>query len=120
MNNRLANNIAELNESVKLYLQARLDLVKLLLLKKATNSLTFLFGSLVIILLSAIIVAFAGAAFVVWYGASYNNYLEGVLLITGFFLLVLVLFIVFRKKFLTSIFLSNLSEIIFDDDEDEN
>jgi len=117
MQDNLTKSMAGLNDSVKQYLQARLDLFKLLLLKKASKSMSFFFGSLIIILMSTVIVIFSGAAFTFWYGKTFNNYLEGVLIVIGFLLIVSVLFIVFRKRILTSVFLSGMSEILYEENE---
>lgn len=118
MSSKLKNSFSELNESVKQYLQVKTDLLKLLILKKATNFLGFIFGLVLIILLSTLIVAFAGAVFVIWYGLTFNNYLTGMLIFTGFLLIVLVIFLLIMKKMLTSFFLSNISVIIFEEDDD--
>ena len=117
MSDRITESITGLNDSVKDYIQARLDLYKLLLLKKTTQSMSFLFGMLIVILLCTLIILFAGAAFTFWYGNTYGNYLDGALMVMGFFVLISVFFIVFRKTFLTSVFLKNISEIIYEENE---
>ena len=117
MSDTLTDNISGLNDAVKEYAQARIDLVKLQLLKKASQTLSVLFGLLVFILLSTLILMFAGAAFVFWYGSTYNDYLAGVLIVIGFLLLFAVLFMALRKRIFTTVFLSNFSEILYDEDE---
>jgi hypothetical protein len=117
MSNKLKNNIAELNDSVKQYVQVKFDLFKLLLLKKTTTFVNYLLSYLVIILFSVIIITFLCAAFAVWYGQKFNNYVEGVLIATGILAILALLFIVFRKKIFTDTLLNNFSEILFDDDE---
>ncbi|QGY42299.1 hypothetical protein GM418_01085 [Maribellus comscasis] len=119
MSNKLTNNIAELNDSVKQYVQVKFDLFKLLLLKKTSTFVSYLLSYLVIILFSVIIIMFLGAAFAIWYGQKFNNYVEGVLIATGFLVLIAVLFIIFRKKILTNALLSNFSEVLFDDENQE-
>lgn len=119
MSDRITENITGLNDSVKDYLNARLDLLKLLLLKKSTQSLSLLFSLLIFILLVTIILIFAGAAFTFWYGETFNNYLDGALLAIGFFVVISVLLLVFRKRILTSVFLKNISEILYEENEIE-
>lgn len=119
MSDRITENITGLNDSVKDYISARLDLFKLLLLKKSTQSMSFLFSMLILILLATVILFFAGAAFALWYGETFNNYLDGALMVIGFFIVVAVLLIVFRKKILTSVFLKNISEILYEENEIE-
>ena len=119
MSNKLTNNIAELNDSVKQYVQVKFDLFKLLLLKKTSNFVGYLLGYLVIILFSVIIITFLGAAFAIWYGQQFNNYFEGVLISTAFLFILAVLFILFRKRIFTNTLLSNFSEVLFEEDEPE-
>ncbi len=118
MSNKLTNNIAELNDSVKQYVQVKFDLFKLLLLKKTSTFISYLLSYLVIILFSIIIIMFLGAAFAIWYGQKFNNYLEGVLIATGMLVFLAILFIIFRKRILTNALLNNFSEVLFDDDHD--
>lgn len=120
MSDKLTESVAGLNEAVKQYLQAKLDLVKLLLLKKTSKYMSVLFGMLIIILLTTLIVAFAGAVFTMWYGQMYNNYIEGALIVVGSLIVLLVLFLLFRKRILTSLFLSKFSTILFEDNEVDN
>lgn len=117
MSDKITDSISGLNDSVKDYIQVRIDLYKLLLLKKTTQSMSFLFGMLIAILMGTIILIFAGAAFTFWYGRTFNNYLNGVLIVIGFFLLATVLILIFRKKILTAVFLKNISEILYEEDE---
>lgn len=120
MNTKLSHHIAELTQSLKLYYQAKIDLGKLLLLKKASKALNVIFGLLVIILLSVIIMAFAGGAFIIWYGTNYNDYLEGTIIVIGFLIMLLLGFLLFKTRILTSVFLSTFSTILFDEDEDDD
>ncbi len=117
MSDRLTEGIAGLNEAVKDYVKTRVDLVKLLLLKKTSKYMSVLFGMLITILLSTLILAFAGVVFTFWYGQTYGDYLEGTLIVLGSLVVLLVLFLLFKKKLLTSIFLSRFSTILFEDDE---
>lgn len=120
MSDKLTESMSELNEAVKQYVQTRIDLVKLLFLKKISQYMNILFGMLVTILLSTLIVAFAGVIFTLWYGETFNNYIEGAFIVLGILVVFLVLFLVFRKKLLTSFLLSNFSEILFEDDETDH
>ena len=117
MGDKLTNHMAELSDAVKQYLQAKIDLVKLLLLRKVSKALTFVFDLMIIFLLAMLLVGFGGAAFAIWYGLTYGDYLTGVMIVTGFILLLLVVFLLVRKQLLASIFLSNISNILFEEDE---
>ncbi|MBN2636700.1 MAG: hypothetical protein JXR61_10555 [Prolixibacteraceae bacterium] len=117
MSNKITKNISELNDAVKQYLQAKLDLVKLRLLKKTANYMSTLFGMLISILILTLIIAFSGTAFTLWYGQTYSSYLDGALIMLGILILLLILFLIFRKKLLMSLFISKFSAILFEDDE---
>lgn len=119
MSDTLTNNFSKLNDAVKDYVKARIDLVKLQVLKKASQSLSFLFSLLVFILLATLFLMFSGAAFVLWYGNTYNDYLTGVLIASGIIVLLAVLFMAFRKRILTSVFLNIFSEILYEDEKDK-
>lgn len=117
MKDRISESIAGLNDSAKDYINARLDLYKLLLLKKTTQSMSFLFSLLIVILMATIILIFAGTAFTLWYGETFNNYLDGALIVIGIFLLFAALILIFRKRILHRIFLKNISEILYEENE---
>lgn len=119
MGKKLTKNVAELNDTVKQYMQIKFDLFKLLLLKKTSTFFSHLFSYLVAILFSVIIIMFLGAAFAIWYGQQYNDYLGGVLIAAGLLVLLAVLFLIFRKQIFTNTLLRNFSEVLFDDDETE-
>lgn len=118
MGEKLTNNLTELSDSVKQYFHVKIDLIKLLLLRKISKSLSFVFELLIITLLLMLFAAFAATAFILWYGLTYNDYLTGVLIAAGFMLFLLVVFLMIRKKLFGSVFLSKISNIIFEEDED--
>ncbi len=119
MYDQLTENFAGLNEAVKQYIKARIDLVKLLLLKKTSNYMSLLFGLLIVILFLSLITAFACTAFVLWYGQTYGSYLNGVYWAMGGLTALLLLFLLLRKRILTSLFINKASSIIFEEEEDE-
>jgi len=118
MGNKLTNNIAELNDSVKEYVQVKFDLFKLLLLKRTSEFVSYLFSYMIIILFSVMIIMFLGAAFSIWYGQKFNNYAEGILISAGVLVIIAGLFLLLRKKIITNTLLNNFSEILFEEDED--
>jgi uncharacterized membrane protein YqjE len=120
MSKELTKNIGELNGSVKSYVQAKIDLVKLTLLEKATRFTAYLFNFVIIVLFAVLIIGFAAAAFAVWYGQTYNNYFEGVLIAGGCLIVVALIFILFRKRIVTNPIISNFSDILFEDQEKQN
>ncbi len=120
MSKELTKNIGELNGSVKSYVQAKVDLVKLTLIEKTTRFTAYLFNFVVVAMFSVLIIGFAAAAFAIWYGQTYNNYFEGVLIAGGCLIVVTLLFLLFRKKIITNSVIKNFSDILFEEDHKEN
>lgn len=119
MSNKLKKNISKLNDSTKEYLQTKVDLIKVSLLEKSTKLVSFLISMWILVSILIWILGFAGAAFAVWYGKTYHNYTEGLLIAGGIMLLIALLFIALRKKIVTTSVLQHFSEIIFDDENNE-
>ena len=120
MSNELAKNLGELNGSVKNYVQAKIDLLKLSFLEKTTRITAYLINYVVVILFSILVIGFGAAAFAIWYGESYDNYIEGVLIAGGILIISGCIFVVFRHKIITTSIIKNFSEIMFADEEEES
>ena len=119
MKKNLSNSLAGLNKTIRDYLKIQIKLVKLNLLQKMTKLSLFLISTIVFILLGAIFFLFAAAAFVIWYGNTYGNYLTGLLIISGTILFLGLIFVITRRNIITSIIIKNLSSILFEDEDDE-
>jgi hypothetical protein len=117
MSKDLTENIGELGGSAKNYVQAKIDLAKLTLLQKMTRFTSYLFSMIVILLFSILVVAFGAAAFAIWYGQTYGNYFEGVLIAGGCLIVLALLFVLLRHQIFTNPVLRNYSDILFEEDE---
>lgn len=119
MSNDLTKNIAKLNDSAKEYFQTKVDLIKLSLLAKLTRLTSLLINVWIIATLIIWIIIFGVAAFVVWYGENTGNYFGGLLIAVGTIIMLMILFVIFRKNLVTSFVLRQYSEIIFDDENEK-
>lgn len=119
MSKNLTENIGELGGSAKNYVQVKIDLAKLTLLEKVTRFTSYLFSVIVVMLFLLLAFGFGAAAFAVWYGQTYNNYFEGVLIAGGGLILLALLFVLLRHKIITNPLIRNFSDILFDDDEEK-
>ncbi len=117
MSKNLTENIGELSGSAKSYVQAKIDLAKLTLLGKMSRFISSLFTVIVVVLFFMLVIGFGAAAFAIWYGQTYNNYFEGVLIAGGCLIVVGLIFVLLRHKILTNPLLRNFSEILFEEDE---
>jgi len=120
MSDELTKNIGELNGSVKSYVQAKIDLAKLTFIEKSTRLTGYLLNFVVIACFVMLILGFGAAAFAVWYGQSTGNYFEGLLIAGGILLGAGILFIVLRKKIVTTSIIRNFSDILFNEPEKQN
>jgi hypothetical protein len=119
MSKNLSDNFNGVTEAVKEYIQARIELMKLTALGKATQITTQIVSSLILILFSMIILVFAFVAFVVWYGQAYNDYLTGLLIAVGALVVLAILFYLLKKPLLTSIVLRGYLSLFFEENEKE-
>jgi len=119
MSRNLSDSFGDLSEASKKYVQTRVDLIKLTLLGKATQITTHLVSSLLLTMVGVLILFFGLAAFVVWYGQVYHDYLTGLLLVIGFLVFLTLLFMLFKKQLITSFILRVYSSMFFDEDEEK-
>lgn len=119
MSKNLSDNINELSDVTKKYVQTRIDLVKLTVLSKATQVTSYLISNLILALGGALILFFVLAAFVVWYGQTYGDYLTGLLLAIGVLVVLFVLFALFRNQLISSMVLRKYSSMLFEEEEEE-
>ncbi|SFE91763.1 hypothetical protein [Sunxiuqinia elliptica] len=119
MSKNLSDNINELGDVTKKYVQTRIDLVKLTVLSKATQVTSYLISNLILALGGALILFFVLAAFVVWYGQTYGDYLTGLLLAIGVLVVLFVLFALFRNQLISSMVLRKYSSMLFEEEEEE-
>ena len=117
MSNELVKNLGELNGSVKSYVQAKIDLAKLSILEKTTRLATYLINFQVVVMFLIMALGFGAAAFAVWYGQTYNNYFEGLLIAGSSLIVICLVFVVLRKRIITASVIRNFSEILFTDEE---
>ncbi len=118
MSDGLEKNFASLNDSVKAYLKTKVDLMKVSLLSKLTKLTATMVYMWVIATFVILILIFVAAGFVVWFGETYHNFSEGFLLAGGCMFVIMVLFIIFRKKIVATPVLRHYSEIIFEDENE--
>lgn len=116
MSKEFTKNLGALNGSVKNYVQTKIDLVKLTFLEKSTRFISSYFSMQIVILFAMLIIGFVAAAFAVWYGETYHNYYEGLLLASGLLVLVGILFLILRKRIVTRFVLRNFSDIMYEDE----
>lgn len=119
MRTHLPDRLVRLTKALEEYLFLRIDLVKLSAIEKITKVTVLIISSIVTIVLTGLFILFTSAAFVVWYGQHYGDYLVGLFIVSGFIILLNVIFYVFRGQLITSSIIKALSRIFFSKDEED-
>ncbi len=118
MSKDLKKDLSELSDSVKDYLQVKVDLLKLTFLEKTTKMASFLVGLQIIVWFVFIIFILVIAAFLTWYSQTYHNLLNGIYISAGFVVLIGLIFVLVSKYFMSTMLVRNFSKIIFEEDEE--
>lgn len=104
--------------------ESKVRLVQLELIERVSGAMSFLIFTVIFLLLSFGVVMFIGLGIAEMLSELMNSYILGYITVAGFFLILMLIFAGSRKgllKFLTSKFISVLTEKIvhYDDDDDE-
>ncbi len=113
------NVLARIFDSAKDYVNLRQELFKLNILKNMTKISTVLVTVFTFILAGTLLLIFAFATFVVWYGSRSNDYTGGLLIVLGIVVFFSIILFVFHKRIFNSLFIKLYAEIIFEDDDED-
>ena len=119
-NNSLKENLSELNTIINRYIEAKIDLWKVLLLEKVTKIGTYFFTVIAVLVTFLFTLLFLTFAFSFWYGNAYGNITVGFLISAGFFLVLALLIYRLRKPLFSNNIIKNIGSIIFSDDEEKD
>ena len=114
----ISESFSSISEVLKDYLNSKVDLLKLGLLQKFTRAGVFLLTAVSVMISTVAACIFLMFAFSFWYGNRTGNLDHGFLISAGFFTLIIVLIIVFRKAIFSRNLIKAFSGILFSDEED--
>lgn len=117
-NTELSESLSELKEVLGRYIDARVDLAKAVFLEKTSKIGTYFLTSITAILLIASLLLLLAFAFSYWYGHNYGEIYIGFLIAAGFYLIIGVVILSFRRKVFTDNIIKNVGKIIFSDESD--
>ncbi len=117
MSKDFTDSIEQLDSSVRNYVKVKLELIKLTILEKAAKIISVIYILLVVMFFFLLIIATGVAAFAVWYGETYNDYVGGLLIAGGGLILVTFLLVVIGKKLLSNGIIRGLSALMLKDDK---
>lgn len=117
MSKDFTESIGQLDSSVRNYVKVKLELIKLTILEKAAKIISVIYVLLIVMFFFLLIIATGVAAFAVWYGETYNDYVGGLLIAGGGLLLVTILLVVIGKKLISNGIIRALSSFMLKDDK---
>jgi hypothetical protein len=117
MNKDLTESLEQLNGSVKNYVQVKLDLIKLTIIEKAATVISVIYVLSVVLFFFLLIIVVGVAAFAVWYGQTFNDYVSGLLIAGGGLILLMVILVVVGKKLLSNTIIRAFAGKMFSDKE---
>ena len=109
----------ELKLLVADYLSARLKLIKYEVYEKTAKIAATLFSSLVIAMLASFLLFFLSITLGFYFGSLFNSNGTGFLVVTGFYLILLIPFLFFRKNWIEKIIINRLIEQLTEKEEEE-
>jgi hypothetical protein len=112
-------NISEIKENIRLYLETQVSLHKLIALDKAVKALTIFISNSFAILFMALSLIFVSAAAALYLGNRLESIELGLLIIGGLYLFLGFVFFLFKKQLFSRLIISFLVNIFFKDEDDD-
>lgn len=110
---KLANSIEELKESIQGYIHSSTEYYKLLIFKNSIKGITALILGVVLFFLLFFFIIFLSIAAAVLISEALDSPSAGFFIVAGFYLLLMILVLVFGKKFLEKTLLTKVSRKMF-------
>jgi hypothetical protein len=118
-NRSLVENVSELNDVIKSFIEAKFDLWRLTLLQKITRLGTYLLSTIIIAIIILIITLLLTFAFTQWYSNTIGTLIESYLIAAGVYVLFALIVFFLRKQLFSNMMVRNIASIIFSDEESE-
>jgi len=113
-------NISEFRENLLKYVETHVSYYGLVAFEKAVKLVSSLVSSTVTLLLIMLALIFFSGAAGLYFGKLLQSYELGLLIIGGFYLLLGIVFFIFRKKIFSRVVIKSLGEVFFQDDEKQD
>ena len=119
MKENITDSFQKLKDTATDYAKLQLKLFKLIVIQKINEISVLIISSFIFILIAFIFLLFISAAFVVWYGTTFGNYLTALLIIIGFIILLFLIFYIKGRKWISSGIMKKLSSIMEEKDKNQ-
>lgn len=117
---KVLEHIAGLRDNVRKYLETKISYYGILAFEKAVKLLSLLIANGVMIMLGFLVLVFISGAAALWIGELLDSAVYGLLIVGGFYFLLLLIFSIWRKSIFGSIAIKILQKIFLDEDAGEN
>jgi hypothetical protein len=119
-NKTIFENISELKDNLRQYLETRISYYGISAFEKAVKILTAVTSRVIVSLLLVIALIFLSGAAAIYLGTLLESTELGLLIVGGLYLFLGIVFYAFRNKIFSPIIIRSLVDVFFkDDDEDE-
>jgi hypothetical protein len=116
---RIADNISEVVDASKTYIEANLKLFKLTLLERLSKVVSLIISSTLVMLVGTMFLLFLSLSAAMFIGSLLDSRTLGFLIMALFFLIIM-LFLWFRRKTLViNPIIRTLNDIVFTDNEND-
>ena len=118
----IADNVSEVIDASRKYIDANIDLFKLTLLERLSKVVSLIISSILVLIGASLFVLFIFLAAAIFIGHLLHSLELGFLILSGLFLLLTAIFWKLRKRLFINSVVQSLNEILFpaneaDDDE---
>jgi hypothetical protein len=116
--------LSDLANSIRRYLEIRLSIAKLEVMEKSARIISLLIAAVFLLTLFMLFLLFASFAAAFWIGELLQDNTLGHLCVAGFYFLLGIILLIFRRKLFVGTVINHLTEIFFEeetkdrDDED--
>jgi hypothetical protein len=119
-NKTFFENISELKDNLRQYLESRISYYGITAFEKSVKIITAVTSHVIVLLLIFVALIFLSAAAAIYIGSFLESTELGLLIVGVLYLLLGIVFYVFRVKIFSPVIIRSLVDIFFrDDDEDE-
>jgi hypothetical protein len=116
-NTRIADNISEVIDASRKYVEANLKLFKLSLLERLSKVVSLIISTTLVMLVGTIVMLLLSLSAAVLIGDMLHSRALGLLIMALFFLLLMIFLWVKRKTLIINPVIRSLNDIVFSDDE---
>ena len=118
-NTRIADNISEVIDASRKYIEANLKLFKLSLLERLSKVVSLVISTTLVMLVGTLFLLFLSLAAAVYIGDLLQSRALGFLVMSLFFLLLVIVLWIKRKTLVINPVIRSLNDIVFTGDEPE-